>query len=124
MEFRSPVPPPMQGGRPIDASGPVTLELGSPHGPFIVEVHERQDGVRSFAVRIEDRRTGDERWLDALPYRPVLTPDGRRLLVGSTTGNRLTSFDLASLVAETVDVPRSGAVGLDWGNVVVLPTRR
>ena len=123
MEFRSPVPPRMHAGRPIDASGPVTFELGSPDGPFLVEVHERQGTLQSFDVRIEDRATGEERWLEALPYRPVLSPDGRRLLVGSTTGNRLTSYDVATLAAETVDVPRSGAVGLDWGNVVVLPTQ-
>lgn len=123
LEFRGTVPPSVHSGRPRAGSAgePSVLAVD---GPFLVEVHERRDVIETFDVRIIDVATGGQRWLRDLSHPPVLTPDGRRILVGETAGHRLASYDLATLEVETVEVPRAGGVGLDWANLVVLPPAR
>lgn len=121
MHFPTGVPPRIVGGRPITSRQDSPILLSQPDGPYRVEVREHRDSVSSFEVVVTDPTTGDQRELADVAQLPVLSADGRRLLVAEAVGNRLSVYDLQRWTVETVDVPRSGSVGLDWGNAVLLP---
>jgi hypothetical protein len=117
-----PNPPVMVHGRPVAAArAPGTLTLSRPGAPFLVEAVEQRTTLHSFDVTVTDEATGVRWALTGLQHPPAVSPDGRRLILGEPVGNKLTVIDLESRRSETVEVPRSGTVGLDWGNVVVLP---
>jgi hypothetical protein len=114
-------PPAVPVARPVPPGEAGPVLLSSLGGRYRVEVHELRSTLRSFAVRVTDGATGRERWLRDLPHRPVLTPDGRYLLVGEPLRNRFTAYDVATLRSQTMQAPSSAGVTLDWENLAVLP---
>lgn len=114
------LPPRVVAGRPTVAKASDPRPLGPADAPHLVELHERPGSYHAFAVRVEDRATGRERWLRELSNPPVLTPDGRFLLTGERITNRLTAYELATGASSTLQAPDSAGVTLDWENVAVL----
>ena len=121
MRFPPGAPPRMVAGRPVIGPNDGAVVVSPPDGPYLVEVREERQTLSSYDVVITDPVSGRRHELTGLDQLPVVSSDGRRLLVAEAVGNRLSVYDLDRWTAETVDVPRSGAVGLDWGNAVLLP---
>lgn len=123
LTFTGAHPPTVIGGRPTEApsSADAPVPLAPADARWDLEVHQVGGTVVEYEVRIEDRVSGSVRWLRGLPHPPVVAPDGGRLLHGVPDGNLLVAHGLVDGADDRIAVPRVDGVGLDWGNLAVLP---